>query len=117
LAEKQKYSHIADDPFAGDRTSSEVQQFGEVLPKGNAGRWVTNADYPAAAMREEREGKVGFTLDVSPEGRITKCAISSSSGHADLDSATCVLLQRRGRFHPTKSGGSYSNVITWSIPR
>lgn len=115
--ERQRLAHIVDDPFAGDKVTAAIAQSGELQPKGMPGRWATNDDYPALAMREEREGKVGFALQVDPAGRIEKCTITSSSGHADLDNETCVLLQRRARFHPSKSGGTYSNVITWSIPR
>ena len=115
--ERQRLAHIVDDPFAGDTETADIGKPGEVQPKGVIGRWVTNADYPALAMSEEREGTVEFTLHVDPAGRIEKCDITSSSGHADLDAETCVLLQRRGRFHPSKSGGTYSNRIRWGIPR
>lgn len=115
--ERQRLAHIVDDPFAGDKPTAEAQKFGELQPKAAPGRWVTYDDYPAAAMREGREGKTGFTLHVDPMGRIEKCEITSSSGHADLDTETCSLLQRRARFHPSRSGGTYSNTITWGIPR
>ena len=92
-------------------------------PKGNPGRWATNDDYPARAMREEREGTTGFRVTYGVDGRITSCDVTSSSGHADLDAETCKLIQRRGRFNPGKDragnpvGGSYSNRIRWQIPR
>ena len=92
-------------------------------PRGNPGRWATNDDYPARAMREEREGTTGFRVTYNAEGRVTACDVTSSSGHADLDAETCKLIQRRGRFNPGKdragnpTGGSYSNRIRWQIPR
>ena len=92
-------------------------------PRGNPGRWATNDDYPARAMREEREGTTGFRVTYNAEGRVTSCDVTSSSGHADLDAETCKLIQRRGRFNPGKdragnpTGGSYSNRIRWQIPR
>ena len=92
-------------------------------PRGNPGRWATNDDYPARAMREEREGTTGFRVTYNAEGRVTACDVTSSSGHADLDAETCKLIQRRGRFNPAKdrtgnpTGGSYSNRIRWQIPR
>src|SRR3546814_9078590 len=66
-------------------------------PRGNPGRWATNDDYPARAMREEREGTTGFRVTYNAEGRVTSCDVTSSSGHADLDAETCKLITRRGR--------------------
>src|SRR5690606_987667 len=92
-------------------------------PRGNPGRWATNDDYPARAMREEREGTTGFRVTYNVEGRVTSCDITSSSGHTDLDTETCKLITRRGRFNPGKdragnpTGGTYSNRIRWQIPR
>src|SRR3546814_1918850 len=86
-----------------------------ISPRGNPGRWATNDDYPARAMREEREGTTGFRVTYNAEGRVTSCDVTSSSGHADLDAETCKLITRRGRFNPAKdragkpTGGSYSN--------
>ena len=91
-------------------------------PAGNPGQWATNADYPAAAMREEREGTSGFRLTIDASGLPTACDIVSSSGHADLDSTTCQLLIERARFRPgldpagKRVGGTYTNRIRWQIP-
>lgn len=89
---------------------------------GNPGGWATNDDYPVRAMREEREGTVGFRLAIGVDGLPTDCEIISSSGHADLDAATCTLTSQRARFIPglDASGkpttGTYSNRIRWRIP-
>lgn len=91
-------------------------------PTTNPGTWVTNSDYPARAMREEREGTTGFRLSYDASGLPQKCDIVSSSGHADLDAATCDLTMSRARFQPGKDragkpvGGTYTNRIRWGIP-
>lgn len=91
-------------------------------PRGNPGRWATNDDYPARAMRDGREGTTGFRVTYGADGRITSCDIVSSSGHDDLDAETCKLITRRGRFNAGKdragnpTGGTYSNRIRWQIP-
>src|SRR6185369_12526666 len=54
-------------------------------PKGNPGNWATANDYPSRALREEREGTTGFRVTVGPDGRVTDCQITSSSGSPDLD--------------------------------
>lgn len=92
-------------------------------PKGNPANWATTNDYPARALREEREGTTGFRVTVGTDGRVVDCQITSSSGHADLDAATCDNVRRRARFTPATDGegnpttGTYSNRIRWVIPK
>lgn len=92
-------------------------------PKGNPANWATTNDYPSRALREEREGTTGFRVTVGPDGRVTSCDITSSSGSPDLDEATCSNVTRRARFTPAMDGegnptsGSYSNGIRWVIPK
>ena len=92
-------------------------------PRGNPGSWATTNDYPSRALREEREGVTGFRVTVGPDGRVTDCEITSSSGHADLDEAACSNIRRRARFNPATDGegqpttGSYSNRVRWVIPK
>ena len=93
------------------------------VPKGNPGSWATTNDYPSRALREEREGTSGFRVAVGPDGRVTDCQITSSSGHGDLDAAACENIRRRARFTPAMDGdgnpttGSYSNRVRWVIPK
>ncbi|MEJ5977245.1 energy transducer TonB [Novosphingobium sp. PS1R-30] len=93
------------------------------VPRGNPGSWATTNDYPARALREEREGTTGFRVSVGPDGRVTDCQITNSSGHPDLDQATCDNVRRRARFTPAKDGegqptsGTYANRVRWVIPK
>jgi protein TonB len=93
------------------------------VPKGNPGSWATTNDYPSRALREEREGTTGFRVTVGPDGRVTDCQVTSSSGHGDLDAAACDNIRRRARFNPAMDGdgnpttGSYSNRVRWVIPK
>ncbi|WP_176592625.1 energy transducer TonB [Sphingobium sp. EM0848] len=91
-------------------------------PRSNPGSWLSDADYPSRAQREERSGTAGFRLEIGPDGRVTNCTITSSTGHADLDEATCRLLPKRAKFKPaTAAGGgpmsdTYNGRITWRLP-
>lgn len=91
--------------------------------RGNPGDWVTSDDYPSRALREERSGTTGFRLEVGPDGRVTNCTVTSSSGHADLDAEACRLLPRRARFKPAVGSDgqpmadSFSSRIVWRIPQ
>ena len=95
----------------------------QAVPKGNPANWATTNDYPSRALREEREGTTGFRVTVGPDGRVTSCDVTSSSGSPDLDEATCSNVSRRARFTPAMDGegnptsGSYSNRIRWVIPK
>lgn len=93
-----------------------------MAPATNPGSWVTNDDYPASAMREEREGTTGFKLTIGADGLPIGCDIVAPSGHVDLDALTCQLIMQRARFTPGRNargeavGGTYSNRIRWQIP-
>ena len=97
-------------------------QESSAIAKGDPGTWAGSLDYPSLALMEQREGTTGFRLTVNTEGRVSDCAIVSSSGHADLDKATCDRVTVRAAFYPAqdKQGqptvGHYSNRIRWQIP-
>jgi len=92
-------------------------------PRGNPASWANQNDYPARALREERAGTTRFRVNIGPDGRVTNCAITGSSGHADLDEATCKNVTRRARFKPALDAAgngiadTYSNAVRWEIPK
>ncbi len=94
----------------------------KAVPFNSPAKWITPYDYPTVALREEREGVVDFTLTVSKEGTVSSCNILDSSGHEDLDKATCDLLMQRAIFYKglNSQGISiesiYRNSIRWQIP-
>ncbi|MBN8844363.1 MAG: TonB family protein [Sphingomonadales bacterium] len=102
--------------------ASAPQSSEPMRPVTNPGTWVTNADYPAAAMRDEMEGTTGFRLTVGPDGLPRRCEVTASSGSEELDAATCRLIMERARFQIQRDekgvrlGGTYSNRIRWQIP-
>jgi periplasmic protein TonB len=61
-------------------------------------------------------------LDIGPDGRVSACTITGSSGSSALDSATCRILRSRARFSPAtdSSGAKVSDSMTqrirWQIP-
>lgn len=87
----------------------------------NAGRWISQADYPAAALQAGAEGPVGIRLRVSELGRVTGCEVTASSGNADLDAATCRLTAQRGRFDPGRNGkgdpiaANFDTTVRWVL--
>lgn len=91
-------------------------------PRGNPGNWVTNDDYRPRWIRENLTGSARFTLAIDANGKVTNCTITRSTGHAELDAATCQLVTRRARFEAARDGngkpvaGTYSNSVSWNIP-
>lgn len=109
-------------PAAPPRAEPPAAKPVAVKPRGNPGEWVTNEDYPDAALRAEEQGRTGLRIEVGPDGRPTGCTVTASSGSASLDAAACKLLMRRARFTPGKDangdpvGGAYANSFNWRIP-
>lgn len=89
--------------------------------RGNLASVFSADDYPPAARRAHDEGIVEFLLVIGPEGRVNHCAIERSSGSMSLDTATCRLLYRRGRFEPGRDlqgeplTGMFRSKASWRI--
>lgn len=91
-------------------------------PRGNPGAWVTVNDYRSSWINREMTGTARFKLDIGASGRVDNCTITASSGHPELDKATCALVTQRARFDPakdetgTKVPGTWSNAVRWELP-
>lgn len=90
--------------------------------QANLASYVSDRDYPDAAIRAGESGVTGFRLDIGPDGRVTNCTITQSSGSSLLDSTACRLLTRRAKFTPARdtSGNpttdSFSSRFRWVLP-
>ncbi len=91
-------------------------------PRNDPGGWVTTGDYRSSWIARELTGTARFELAIAPNGRVSSCRITRSTGHAVLDEATCRLITQRARFNPATDvtgkpvGGSYSSSIRWFLP-
>lgn len=91
-------------------------------PRTDPKRWVTTDDYRSNWIRQEMTGKARFRLEIAADGRVTNCIITGSSGHSQLDAATCALVSKRAKFQPARGNGgepvagTYSNAIDWQLP-
>jgi protein TonB len=73
-----------------------VQIAGAILP----------SDYPRNLRDSGVGGRVGVLFTVGVNGRVTRCAVTRSSGVPELDGLTCRLIQERFRYRPsTDSSG------------
>ena len=90
--------------------------------RANLNSYFSGDDYPAAALRGNDEGSTGFRLTIGPNGRVTDCQVTASSGSAALDQATCRILRSRARYTPARdtsgnpTSGTDSGRVTWRLP-
>lgn len=90
--------------------------------KANLASYVSDEDYPSSAARNEEQGTTRFRLAVGPNGRVTDCTVTSSSGSSALDSTTCRLMKQRARFTPARNnrdeptGDTVTSAIRWVLP-
>jgi periplasmic protein TonB len=89
----------------------------------NQSSWAARIqdNYPSDALRQEKEGRVGVRVTIGPDGRVTGCTVTSSSGTPSLDSAACEGMQRYARYDPAlddagrPTTGSTSTAIVYRI--
>ncbi len=91
--------------------------------RGDPNFGITDDDYPVDAQRAEQQGVTSVSYDVGADGKVTNCAISSSSGSKSLDDTTCKLITRRARYTPAKDAAGtalsshLSKSIRWVLPK
>ena len=92
------------------------------IPRNNPGSWVVTNDYPTYSLAYDEEGTTGFRVTIGVDGKVSHCAVTSSSGYELLDTATCKNITRRARFTPALDNdgnpieGNFSNRVIWRIP-
>lgn len=80
-------------------------------------------NYPARAIRDETEGRVGVRVTIGANGRVTGCTVSNSSGSSVLDDAACEGMQRYARYNPALDAagnpttGTASTTIVYQLSR
>lgn len=90
--------------------------------RANLNSYFSADDYPASALRGNDQGTTGFSLTIGPNGRVTECSVTSSSGSSALDQATCRILRSRARYTPARdasgnpTSGRDSGRVTWRLP-
>lgn len=101
---------------------TRVLEGDSAVPFNSPAQWVGPFDYPSDALRYEREGTTQFELTVSEQGKVSVCNIIVSSGHSDLDEATCGAIIKRASFYKGLDSegvsieSKYRNRVRWQIP-
>lgn len=90
--------------------------------KGNPAQFFGPDAYPPAAIRAEAQGRVVAALTIGPDGRVSACSVTTSSGNSDLDDATCRIARSKVKFTPAKddagnpTSSSYTLPVRWVLP-
>lgn len=93
----------------------------EPKPVAPLASYVSDADYPADAIRRGASGAVQFTLDVDAGGVPIRCTITGPAD-PELDRATCAIFMARARFEPARDSagravpGIVSSRMRWVLP-
>jgi len=83
---------------------------------------ISDADYPAEAIRQGAQGTTGIRIRVTATGDVAGCEVEQSSGNQALDKASCSLVTTRFRYQPARSASGaptsavVSRRITWRLP-
>jgi TonB family protein len=109
------------DPFETVAPSAPTAAPATSGPPRLIGGSISEADYPASALRAGAAGTTGVSIQIGADGRVTGCSVTRSSGNGALDATTCALVQRRFRFQPATQNGrpvasTTSRAMVWSLP-
>ena len=86
------------------------------VAKGNPGQYFSQDNYPPSALRAGEEGRVVAMLTIGTDGRVSECEVTTSSGSAALDQATCRIAKSRVRYSPAKDENGQPIASRTSLP-
>lgn len=110
-------------PGAGGVGAGSGGGGGVATPARRIAGALRDSDYPRAAKASQMGGVVGISFRVRTDGRVDRCTIVRSSGHAMLDDLTCRLFTERYRFSPARTAqgepveSTLQTTFTWSTRR
>lgn len=86
-------------------------------PEISFGKLFSADDYPMAAVKEGRMGRVFVRVKVSDTGALTDCSVQRSSGSTELDDATCKVIRERAKFAAARDldGKPIRGVVTRTV--
>jgi len=79
-------------------------------------------DYPPAARRAGVTGSVMIRFTIGTDGRVSGCRVARSTANAEIDSATCRLVEQRFRYRPARAADgtpvpeSATRTFDWLLP-
>jgi TonB family protein len=113
-ADLRRHWNVAEDGTSKVKTPAQ--------PLAPLASYVSDRDYPAQAIEENRSGTSKVTLMIDETGALEDCLIDETSGIATLDAMTCAIFVKRAKFRPaTDDQGKpirsiVSTRIRWLMP-
>lgn len=114
--------HLLSFVLAASIASAPAAANHKVLPPAGLASYLTQADYPASAVRNREQGSTTFGVVVDTKGRVSGCTIIVTSGSSALDATTCRLMRARLRFQPAQDANGravedrYEGTVHWRLP-
>jgi len=96
---------------AGQNTSATAQRntanppSPPTPPIATTSHAVTADDYPPVSVRLQEQGKVQIKYTIAPDGYVSDCRVTHSSGKPRLDDAACTMAKKRWFFKPAIQDG------------
>lgn len=90
-------------------------------PQGDVAASLRGDDYPEQAFRRNHQGTTVIRMAIDAQGRVMDCTTVESSGHEELDAASCGAVTRRFRAQPaigadgSPTSAPMISAITWQI--
>lgn len=94
------------DPAIQDALASKPE------PLSPPGSWLSDSDYPLAALMRGANGLVRFRLDIDTEGKVSACHVLKNVQSPDFEKITCKQIRKYAQFKPAldasgKTASSY----------
>jgi protein TonB len=76
--------------------------YGRLTPPRHIRGSLRDSDYPPGLGEAGVSGRVSVIFSIQPNGRVTDCRITRSSGSEALDVTTCRIIEQRYVFEPSR---------------
>jgi TonB family protein len=134
IEQRAKYRVAGDKSGKGTKVSDTItyrcvrracavgSDFGGAAPF-NPGSWVTQEDYPPESLKSGQQGRAELSFDITSNGRIANCVVTSGTGFPDLDRTTCRLFEARARLKPPRDENGHPSATKgkaaylWALQR
>ena len=90
--------------------------------RAEANREFVVKNYPPGALKRGEQGRVAFRLTIEPDGSLSRCEVTESSGFASLDNETCEIMVFNARLSPVRNEdgrairATQNGFIVWRLP-
>lgn len=87
-----------------------------------ANREFVVKNYPPGALKRGEQGRVAFRLTIEPDGSLSRCEVTESSGFSSLDDETCEIMVFNARLNPVRNEdgrairATQNGFIVWRLP-